>query len=100
MRARETTRSFRHVESRSALTGTRIGIDSSLERVQGHQAADEIDALAIGCEPSFNFVTDTLWPDSIHFGAASRSSSGRFMAKAATSRSPRTHHALKLLLDR
>lgn len=34
--------------------------------------------------------------DFIHSGASSRSSSGRFIVKAATSRSPLSHQTLKL----
>ena len=49
-------------------------------------AAAETDAVTIGCDTSDNLVVDTLCPDSIHFGATFRSSSGRFIVNAATTR--------------
>src|SRR5262249_33071753 len=45
-------------------------------------APDE-NAATIGCDTSFNLVADTFCTDSIDFGAASRSSSGRFIVNAA-----------------
>lgn len=49
-------------------------------------AASAADASSIGCDKSFNLLLDTLCPDSIHLGAAFRSSSGRFIVNAAVSR--------------
>src|SRR5258705_9603729 len=51
-------------------------------------------------EASSSFAADTFCLDSIHLGATSRSSSGRFIANAATTLFCRSHHTLKLLLER
>ena len=61
----------------------------------GYPKACEID-----WESSSSFPADTACRASIHFGAASRSSSGRFIVKAATTVSCRSHHTLKLLLEK
>src|SRR5262245_38313299 len=68
------------------------------ERESLHAAAEGDDA-RIGWDASANLVDNTLWRDSIHWGATFRSSSGRFMVNAATTCSCRSHHTLKLLLD-
>jgi hypothetical protein len=59
-----------------------------------------VSAARIGFEASASFSADTTCLASIHFGATSRSSSGRFMVKAATTVVCRSHQTLKLLLER
>src|SRR5690242_9998953 len=49
-----------------------------------------------GCLASARFVADTSCPVLIHSGATFRSSSGRFITNAATTRESLSHHALKL----
>ncbi len=50
-------------------------------------------------EASFSFVPDTDCLISSHLGAKFRSSSGRFIVNAATTRFRHSHHTLKLLLE-
>src|SRR5262249_55929090 len=73
---------------------------SPSEQGRSVYAAAQADAVTIGCDASISLPADTLCPDSIHFGATFRSSSGRFIVNAATTCCRRNHHTLKLLLDR
>src|SRR5689334_2985849 len=58
-----------------------------------YSTADEM-----GSDVSSSLAAETACLASIHFGAASRSSSGRFMVNAATTIFWRSHQTLKLLV--
>ena len=63
----------------------RTGTACATSTIKSVHAA-EIDAVRIRSDTSFNLVDDNRCPDSIHCGATFRSSSGRFIANAATTR--------------